>query len=217
MFTESCSHEFIPSNKSQSRAPCPALNALANHGYISRDGKDLTIPELVGALQRVYNISFTLAFLLSFVAVLYCGHGLRVDLGDLCKHNKIEHNASLAHDDCPEGKEFASNAPSRKLLQSLVGYATCGHGLGLNDFARARVDRESRLKTPLDEIHSQIATGESALTWLVMKDQRGEVPINLVKEWYGEERIPHGWVPPAKPIGLFSAHGVASMIAKEMK
>lgn len=29
------------------RSPCPGLNSLANHGFLNRNGKDLTIPELI--------------------------------------------------------------------------------------------------------------------------------------------------------------------------
>ena len=28
------SHEYIPATATDSRSPCPALNALANHGYL---------------------------------------------------------------------------------------------------------------------------------------------------------------------------------------
>ncbi|KAF9458578.1 Chloroperoxidase [Collybia nuda] len=217
MFTDSCSHEFISPKFGQSRAPCPALNALANHGYISHDGKNLTVPELVRALQQVYHLSFTLALVLSLAAVIFCGNGFRLDLGDLCKRNKIEHPGSLVHDDCLPGQQFASSVPSSKLLRCFLRYAPRGHGLNLDDFATARVDRESKLALPLDQLHSQIATGESALTWLVMKDQHDEVPKEIIKEWYGEERLPHGWVPPATAITLLSARGVAKMIAQRMK
>ena len=34
-----------------SRSPCPALNVLANHGYIPRDGKNVSLDLLQSVLQ----------------------------------------------------------------------------------------------------------------------------------------------------------------------
>lgn len=166
----------------------------------------------------MYNLSFTLATLLSLVGIISCGHGLRrLNLRDLAKRNVIEHDGSLVHEDCSPEDIFARSTPNHKLLQNLLRRAKMGHGLSLSDLARARTDRESRLPTPLDSLHSQIAIGESALTWLVMKDQHDEIPVKRVREWYGEERIPQGWVAPVKAIGLFSARHTTSTIAEQMR
>ncbi|GLB44255.1 putative peroxidase, family 2 [Lyophyllum shimeji] len=64
---------FIPPNTSSSRSPCPALNALANHGYIARDGKNIRFWTLLRATQHVYNLSFPLALLLTTVGYITCG------------------------------------------------------------------------------------------------------------------------------------------------
>lgn len=42
------------------RGPCPGLNTLANHGFISRDGIT-TYSEMIAALQNVYNLNYTAA------------------------------------------------------------------------------------------------------------------------------------------------------------
>ena len=34
-----------------SRSPCPALNALANHGYLPRDGHNISADLLLSVLQ----------------------------------------------------------------------------------------------------------------------------------------------------------------------
>ena len=82
--------------------------------------------------------------------------------------------------------------------------------------ARARVDREAHLATPLGHLHAEIAAGESALTWLLMKDGRGEVPLERLEQWYGEERIPDGWKKPAGIVGLLEARGNAKNVAEVM-
>lgn len=47
-------HRFIAPTKNDFRGPCPGLNAMANHGYISRNGYT-NIAEIVSGGQAVYN------------------------------------------------------------------------------------------------------------------------------------------------------------------
>ena len=44
-------HQFKKPNPRDSRSPCPALNVLANHGYLPRDGKNITAVMLTSATQ----------------------------------------------------------------------------------------------------------------------------------------------------------------------
>ncbi|KAF1787503.1 Chloroperoxidase [Phytophthora cactorum] len=49
---------FPPPNSAPNhRSPCPALNSLANHGYLPRDGKALTPQMIREAVMDVYNLS----------------------------------------------------------------------------------------------------------------------------------------------------------------
>ncbi|PPQ79175.1 hypothetical protein CVT25_002798 [Psilocybe cyanescens] len=66
-------HEFRPCPLDGSRSPCPALNALANHGFISRRGRRLSFFEVVGAIVLVYNLSYPLACLLTLAGFITCG------------------------------------------------------------------------------------------------------------------------------------------------
>jgi hypothetical protein len=75
------------------RSPCPALNALANHGYLPRDGKEVTPRLLQRALVKVYNLDASLAeFLVSTLPAQFT-------LADLGEHHFIELDALLVHDD----------------------------------------------------------------------------------------------------------------------
>jgi hypothetical protein len=47
-------HEFIAAAPSDLRGPCPGLNALANHGYIPRNG---IVPVLEAILTSVDGMS----------------------------------------------------------------------------------------------------------------------------------------------------------------
>ena len=45
---------FKPPKSNSSRGSCPAMNTLANHGFINRDGKDVDINDLAYGLEEVF-------------------------------------------------------------------------------------------------------------------------------------------------------------------
>jgi hypothetical protein len=45
--------EYRQSGANDVRSPCPVLNALANHGYLHRDGRNITSNELNAALIEI--------------------------------------------------------------------------------------------------------------------------------------------------------------------
>ena len=47
-------HAFIAPGASDLRGPCPAMNALANHGYIARNGYT-NFQEALNAIVKVYG------------------------------------------------------------------------------------------------------------------------------------------------------------------
>ncbi|KAF3935891.1 Chloroperoxidase [Dactylellina cionopaga] len=52
------------------RSPCPVLNSLANHGYISRDGRNITSDEVIKAFQEVLGLALDTAMSLAKPAFL---------------------------------------------------------------------------------------------------------------------------------------------------
>ncbi|CAG8581726.1 9588_t:CDS:2, partial [Dentiscutata heterogama] len=55
------SYEWQAPKEGDVRSPCPALNAMANHGYLPRDGKNITPRQLFESLQKVFNEDALLA------------------------------------------------------------------------------------------------------------------------------------------------------------
>ena len=53
---------YLPRQPTDKRSPCPAVNALANHGYISRDGRNISRSELQAALGELGISSFLSTF-----------------------------------------------------------------------------------------------------------------------------------------------------------
>ncbi|KAF9528848.1 heme-thiolate peroxidase [Crepidotus variabilis] len=64
-------HAFPPATAN--RSPCPALNTLANHGFISRTGRNLRFGEVIQAINHVYNLSHPFCVLLAFGGFITCG------------------------------------------------------------------------------------------------------------------------------------------------
>jgi len=243
-------YAFIPAGTSDKRSPCPALNALANHGYLPRRGTQITFTQLLHAVTSVYNLSLPLALLLTLAGFLTCakfvinlpipkaqssspisprlypcgGYCWRLsvswtlNLSDLSARgwNKIAHDASLVH-----ASGIPSHAPDPALLFSLLNAASHSEPqqevrISLNGLAAVHASRERALPRPLGGTHEQIAVGECALGWLVMRNPRtGVIDLDTLEQWFGEERLPEGWWEskrPVKPVGLIQARKTAGKV-----
>lgn len=80
------------------RGPCPGLNTLANHGYLPRNGKDISLELLKDGMLEGFNIENSDAVLLFFQAIKTSPDYPRTnsfDLADLGHHNILEHDISL--------------------------------------------------------------------------------------------------------------------------
>jgi hypothetical protein len=64
-FADESQYKYQAPGPNDSRSPCPALNALANHGYLPRDGKDISPDVLQRALQVNQFIKFEGHYFLS--------------------------------------------------------------------------------------------------------------------------------------------------------
>ncbi|KAJ3798781.1 Chloroperoxidase [Lentinula aff. detonsa] len=122
---------FCPPQKGDLRSVCPALNAMANHGFIPRDGRNLTFFTLFHGLKACYGLSSSLATVLVTGGFLAIGRlpihipfvsnlslfrvknpdgsispGGVIDLHLVGLHNRVEHDASLVHLNTPLGHKY---------------------------------------------------------------------------------------------------------------
>lgn len=211
-------HAYCPHHKGDARSPCPALNTLANHGYLPRDGKNITIFGLIRALREGYGLSTALAAILSIGAVLMLGQFRQISLADLARHNLIEHNASLFHRNARDGEEYAPRCPDCSLLKAVVhqgGHYKPGR-ITLEDVANIRAKRE--MNDILDFTHAEIARGEMAIAIGVLggpnADKEG-LDFEVLKTWVKYERLPDGWKPDHTQ-GLYHAYKMATVIRNRM-
>lgn len=162
------------------------------------DGKQLTAPILIHALREGYGLSTPLANLLVHGGIYLLGQEGTFGLDDLARHNRIEHDASLVHDDTKGRDEYAPISPNLVLVNNLLVQAEDGRVLTAADVARARVERESKCPV-LNSLHSEIARGEMALALGLFGQENADhhqgVPLDTLREWLAEERLPEGWKP----------------------
>ncbi|KAF8600910.1 Cloroperoxidase [Ceratobasidium sp. AG-I] len=195
-------HVFVHAVRGQdSRSPCPALNALANHGHLPHDGKNISWFRLVSAIRRVYNFSFLHAAVLSTAGVHACGNWftLSLTLADLAAPGKLEHDASIAHLDLPADV----NVPAPEVIEELITHSKDGKTLTFHDLAEARIKREEIIAQPLDDFTAAIACGE-AINFLRSMGDGATVSVERARIWLGEERLPDDYSPPATLIGFRS-------------
>ncbi|KAJ7586840.1 Chloroperoxidase [Mycena floridula] len=102
-------HQWIAPTSTDLRSPCPALNTLANHGFLPRDGRNLTPDIVIQASQDGFNVAPELLFLAGRQG-LTTGTTLETfTLDDIKLHNNIEHDASLSRGDFALGDNLNFN------------------------------------------------------------------------------------------------------------
>ncbi|OJA10614.1 hypothetical protein AZE42_05708, partial [Rhizopogon vesiculosus] len=107
--------EFKPPLEGASRCSCPALNAMANHGIISRSGRGISFVELNHHIRATYNFSPSFCSHVPHVAARMLKKSYSKDTFDLEEidlHNGIEHDGSLLRLDAAlEPDQSAKHTP----------------------------------------------------------------------------------------------------------
>ncbi|BGP14550.1 hypothetical protein JCM10213v2_002499 [Rhodosporidiobolus nylandii] len=174
--------------KGASRSPCPALNALANHGALPRNGRHITPAQMSSAIQ--YSPSGGTAA------------GLKFDLEDLGAQGLVQHDGSFAREDVSSPFAQATTSatqgtPSKRLLDLYFPAAFEGE-LGWQNHAKiqAHVRAASRGTNPqfvFNPLHHVFASGNSALTHRVVGGKMENLRAWLGAGEKGHEELPHGW------------------------
>jgi hypothetical protein len=197
-------HPWMPPAEGDERSPCPALNTLANHGFIARSGREITVDQLVEAMEKVYRLSPSIGRFLANGGSKNTGI---IQLSALQEHGFIEHDVSLVHEDTAIGN---NTLVSDRLVEQIVEKAATAPGgrmtlAGLAAFRAARYQdslakNSKGLTFGLRE--KAIASGEAALLWAAMAKQHGALLPETLKAWLGQEQLPEDYVPRTGTIGL---------------
>jgi len=182
-----------------SRCCCPALNALANHGILPRDGRNISFKELNQAVRTTYNFAPSFCYFVPKYAANMLDKDYnkdRFDLEELNLHNGIEHDASLTRldhvFDKDQGKPHMPYV--QELLDSASGKDKAGNVLLTgDDLARVCAKRraESQRDNPSFSLvlkHRMFSSSNNCTLLTIFGGRLDDIEIFLK-----DERLPDEW------------------------
>lgn len=119
--------EFVPPKEGDSRSACPMLNAMANHGILPHDGKNISFRDMNEKIRQTFNFAPSFCFFVPNFSARFLNKSYstdRFDLADLSLHadNAIEHDASLTRQDAALVPD--QSKPDLDLVDQLLKEAT---------------------------------------------------------------------------------------------
>ncbi|KAG5351655.1 putative sterigmatocystin biosynthesis peroxidase stcC [Termitomyces sp. T112] len=191
--------EYIPPKEGDSRCSCPALNAMANHGILPHDGKNISFKEIGSLINKTYNFAPTFCFYVPNYAANMLKKNYNTDTFDLAEldlHNGIEHDASLVRRDLYfEPNQATIHVPFvEELLEFATGNDVDGNKvLTIADLSRILSKRraECRAENPkfsLDKVHERFGNANSSTLLTIFGGRVKDLETVLL-----EERLPDGW------------------------
>jgi hypothetical protein len=193
--------EYQAPKEGDSRCSCPALNAMANHGILPRDGKNVSFKEMTAKIRTTYNFAGSFCYFVPKFAANMLKKDYEKDtfnLSDLDLHNGIEHDASLTRQDVAiqpdQSKPYIPYI--RQLLDAATGKDKDGDPcLTIADLSKVSSIRraEARANNPnfsLDTFHKMFGSSNSSTMLLFWGGKVRDLEALLI-----EERLPEGWQP----------------------
>ncbi|KAL0945971.1 hypothetical protein HGRIS_012249 [Hohenbuehelia grisea] len=201
--------EYIAPSSEDSRCACPALNAMANHGILPRDGKNISFKELNHAIRTTFNFAPSFCFFVPHFSadMLHKPYSKGTfDLEELSLHNGIEHDASLCREDVVHQPD--QGTPHLPFIKELLATATGKDAEGnplltpadLSAYSsKRRVDaRETNPEFTLSFFHKMFGSSNSSTLLTILGGRIKDIEPFLV-----DERIPDGWESRIRaPMGL---------------
>ncbi|KAK0649973.1 Chloroperoxidase [Cercophora newfieldiana] len=188
-------HEFCAPGPKDARSPCPMLNSLANHGYLPRNGKNVSIDQIVNGIDEALNLSpLSSRPVAEFAATTSTtGNPSTMHLSDLATHGVIEHDGSLSRNDI----FFGDNKKFNKKIYDTVAKFFTKDVISIQTAANARRSRlvAAQAANPAFNFtarEDQFSQFETALYLAVYgKGTEGNAKTKWVNIMFREERIPY--------------------------
>ncbi|KAL4948904.1 Chloroperoxidase [Aspergillus filifer] len=214
-------HQWKPPGHDDFRGPCPMMNTLANHGYLPHDGRNLTRPVVVNALNQALHFNASLGNLM-FDMALVANPEEGADwftLDHLNRHNVLEHDASLSRADAYFGSNHIFNAT---IFAQTQHFWTDKNTLTAAMLANSKIARQviSKAFNPnytFTDTTENFSLGEVAAPIIVFGDmEEGTVERNFVEYFFTNERLPHelGWQRKSKEVTLADISFVTAMVGE---
>ncbi|KAF7315032.1 HEME-HALOPEROXIDASE domain-containing protein [Mycena indigotica] len=211
---------FAKPKSTDLRGPCPALNALANHGFLPRDGRNVTIRQVlqvskgiffvpayaflysVQQHKDIYNVDSALLLGVAKLGLLTSSEPDTFTLDDIKLHGTIEFDASLSREDFAVG----DNSKFNESIYST--YANSNPGVSfynVNSTGKAMFDRlalQEKKNPQITNTDKEIGfrSFTAALPLAIFGNvTTGVAPKKFVDIWFREERLPfaEGWGVPS--------------------
>ncbi|KAH8885960.1 Cloroperoxidase [Thozetella sp. PMI_491] len=189
-------HAWQAPKPGDSRAPCPMLNTLANHGYIPRNGKNIDQATLLKALNDSVNFvaDNVIPIITTALTTSTTGNASTFNLADTAKHDVIEHDGSLSRGDIAQGDNLHFN---QRIWDGTA--ATFGNSptVTIELAAKARAARLKRAAKENPRFNltaggDQSSVFESSLYQIALGDHvLGNPPTSWVKVFFQQERFPY--------------------------
>ncbi|KAJ6081415.1 hypothetical protein N7499_006289, partial [Penicillium canescens] len=190
------------------RGPCPGLNALANQGYIPRDGQSVTVPQVEYALMTALHMDKALASALTRSIRPLCRRDGTFDLRDLRRHNVVEHDASFTRLDFRQGDNYTFQPA---LFQALLDDAE-GGPVTIKSLAKTYVRRHNESTeagSPRLPIGLWFVNLLQTVSFLNTAQVGGTLSRETMTIFYTEERFPDEILKNEKTRTLFGLVGGA--------
>jgi len=164
---DSSANTFQRPGTNDARGPCPALNTLANHGYLPRNGRGITLDMMITQMLNVFNVdpeittglanailtpmnttdSTSLPFDMDSSAITITGafdvndscNGLPcISLDETSLHGSLEHDVSLVRNDARQGD---NHSIKQDLVGQLIGSSNENEHLTIDNIISFRQER----------------------------------------------------------------------------
>ncbi|PQE11899.1 sterigmatocystin biosynthesis peroxidase stcc protein [Rutstroemia sp. NJR-2017a BVV2] len=210
--------DWSPAGPDDFRGPCPMMNTLANHGFLNRDGKNLTQDVVVNGLSAGLNFNTSLATIM-FTQALPANpepNATFFTLDQLNRHNVLEHDASLSRSDAYFGNNHVFN---QSIFDTSKVYFT-EPTITAAMLANAKVFRQIQSKSfnpnyTFTATMEQFSLGEMAAPIVAFGDKHAATANRTLVEYFFEnERLPTelGWNRPTDVIQLEDIAALTTVI-----
>ncbi|KAJ7123685.1 Cloroperoxidase [Mycena epipterygia] len=194
----SSKNQWMAPKSTDVRSPCPGLNTLANHGFLPRNGFNITIPMILDASIAGFNVGPDAILQAAKFGLLSGDDPVTMNLDALKLHNLIEHDASISRNDWAIGDNLHFNETVFSTLANanpgVDYYNATSAGQVQHDRLANSVAINPNVTNTLKEF--LLRSRESALYLSVFGNPAtGVAPKKFVQIFFREERLPieEGW------------------------
>ncbi|KAJ7576615.1 Cloroperoxidase [Mycena floridula] len=211
-------HQWTAPTSTDLRGPCPGLNTLANHGFLPRDGRGLTLETIIQAATDGFNIQHDVLIFAAKLGLMTSGALDTFTLDDIKLHNTIEHDASVSRGDFALGDNVHFNETIFQALANSNPGVDFYNATSAGQVMKQRLEESQATNPQLINTSKEfgIRSGESALYLSVMGNpMTGVAPKNFVNIFFREERMPveEGWTRPNVSITGSTLGSIIAVIA----